>query len=127
MCTKLFFQYEPPNWNTYINLERSNKYQANMLKQQEKYIIGLMVRGRKYEGKYPIEIIFRPHFRDKRSDLDNTRVKGVLDGLTACGYIVNDNLKYIQRLVIEPIFDKTRGMELEIRHITIQSEQEVQR
>lgn len=125
MCTKLFFQYEPPNWNTYINLERSNKYQANMLKQQEKYIIGLMVRGRKYEGKYPIEIIFRPHFRDKRSDLDNTRVKGVLDGLTACGYIVNDNLKYIQRLVIEPIFDKTRGMELEIRHITIQSEQEV--
>jgi len=49
--------------------------------------------------------------------LDNTRVKGVLDGLTACGYIVNDNLKYIQRLVIEPIFDKKQGMELEIKHV----------
>lgn len=117
MCTKLFLQYEPPNWNTYINLERSNKYQANILKQQEKYIIGLMVRGKKYQGKYPIEVIFRPHFRDKRSDLDNTRIKGILDGLTGCGYITNDNLRYIQRLVIEPIFDKVRGLEIEFRHI----------
>jgi len=117
---KIFLNYQPPCWNEYINLERSNKYMANNLKQQEKKIVGLLARGKKYTGEYPVEIIFRPHFKDKRRDLDNTRLKGILDGLVACGAIRNDNLNYIQRIIIEPIFDKKEGVDIEINALNAQ-------
>ncbi len=109
--------YEPPNWNEYINLERSNKYGANKLKQREKQIVKLLVRE-KYEGEYPVEIVFRVYFKDFRRDLDNVRIKGIIDGLVAVDTLKNDNLKHIQRIVIEPIFDKKKkGMEIEIRRL----------
>lgn len=114
---KLYINYDVPNWNEYIKLERTNKYAANNLKQQEKQIVRLFTRGKKYTGEYPVEIIFKPYFKDKRRDLDNTRIKGILDGLVANGVIKNDNLNYIQRIVIEPIFNKKQGLEIEINCI----------
>lgn len=114
---KLFIDYNVVNWNEYINIERTNKYAANNLKQQEKQIVRLFARGKKYTGGYPVEIVFRPYFKDKRRDLDNTRIKGILDGLVANGVIKNDNLNYIQRIVIEPIFNKNQGLEIEINCI----------
>ena len=114
---KLFIEYDFPNWNEYINLERTNKYMANNLKQQEKQIVRYFTIGKQYKGNYPIEIVFRPHFKDHRKDLDNTRVKGLLDGLVACRVIKNDNLKHIQRIVYEPIFDNVEGIEIEIKEI----------
>lgn len=114
---KLFIDYNVVNWNEYINIERTNKYAANNLKQQEKQIVALFARGKQYEGSYPVEVIFKPHFKDKRRDLDNTRIKGILDGLVANGVIKNDNLNYIQRIVIEPIFNKKQGLEIEINCI----------
>lgn len=118
---KLFIPYTPPNWNKYINLERTNIYAANNLKQQEKQIVHLFSKNKKYEGDYPIEIIFKPYFGDKRRDLDNTRIKGILDGLVHCGVIKNDNLNYIQRIIIEPIFNKNDGIEIEIKQLNRQS------
>lgn len=118
---KIFIPYEPPNWNTYINLERTNLYAANTLKQQEKQIVALFAKRKKYEGGYPVEIIFRPYFKDKRRDLDNTRIKGILDGLVNCGVIKNDNLNYIQKIIIEPIFNKKQGLEIEINQLNNQS------
>lgn len=115
---KLFINYEPPNWNEYINIERTNFYKANKLKQQEKKIVQLSTIGKRYDGKYPVEIAFRPHFKDFRRDLDNTRVKGLLDGLVACKVLKNDNLRHIQRIVIEPVFDNEVGIEIEIKEIT---------
>ena len=47
--------YEPPNWNNYINIERTNIFKANKLKQQEKAIINSVCKGRVYSGKYPVE------------------------------------------------------------------------
>ena len=114
---KLVIEYDPPNWNEYINLERKNFYRANTLKQKEKKIVALSAIGKKYKGKYPVEIIFRPHFKDYRKDLDNTRVKGLLDGLVACGVLKNDNLKHIQRIVLEPVFDNQKIIEIEINDI----------
>ena len=114
---KIYLDYNPPNWNEYINKERSNYFGANTLKQKEKKIVALSCIGRKYDGNYPVEIIFRKHFKDHRQDLDNVRVKGLLDGLVACKVLKNDNLKHIQRIVIEPVFDKQEGIEIEIKEI----------
>ena len=112
---KLFIEYNFPNWNKYIDLERGNYHAANKLKQKEKDIVRYYTIGQKYKGNYPVEIVFKPHFKDHRKDLDNTRVKGLLDGLVACGVLKNDNLNHIQRIVLEPIFDDKEGIEVEIK------------
>lgn len=107
--------YDPVNWNEYINIERTNFYKANKLKQQEKQIVKLSTIGQRYTGSYPVELIIKPHFKDHRKDLDNTRCKGLIDGLVSAGVIKNDNLTYIQRIVLEPIFDNEECIEMEIR------------
>ena len=114
---KIYIDYDPPNWNEYINQERRSYHIANKIKQDEKKIIALSCIGKKYTGKYPVEIIFRKHFKDYRQDLDNVRVKGLLDGLVACGVLKNDNLKHIQKITLEPVFDKQEGIEIEIKEI----------
>lgn len=114
---KLFIPYSPPNWNEYINAERQNKYIANNIKQQEKQIAKLITRGKKYMGNYPVELIVRPHYNAYRQDLDNCRYKGLLDGLVSAGVLKNDNLKHIQRIILEPIFDDKVGIEFEIKEI----------
>lgn len=114
---KISLNYVPPNWNKYIDLERRSLYGANSLKQKEKKIMKLSTIGIKYEGKYPVKITFKPHFKDRRQDLDNFRAKGLLDGLVANGVIENDNLKHIQEVRIIPIFDKEEKTEIEIEEI----------
>lgn len=114
---KLFIGYDFPNWNEYINLERKNIFAANKLKQKEKDVVRYFTIGKRYTGEYPIQITFKPHFKDHRKDLDNTRVKGLLDGLVACGVLKNDNLNHIQKIVLEPVFDDKEGIEVEIEEI----------
>lgn len=114
---KLILDYIPPNWNEYINLERKNMYASNKLKQKEKLIVSYLTIGKKYTGSYPIEIIFKPHFKDFRQDLDNFRYKGILDGLVACKVLKNDNLKHIQKITLEPVFDKKEIVEIEIKEL----------
>lgn len=114
---KIFIEYDPPNWNEYIDIERRNFYASNRLKQREKEIVRYYTIGKKYTGNYPVELIFKPHFKSQRKDLDNFRYKGILDGLVSCGVIKNDNLKHIQRIVLEPVFDKKEGVEIEIKEM----------
>lgn len=114
---RFFINYEPPNWNDYIALERGSKYGANSLKQQEKHMMQVLTKGIKYTGKYPVEIIIRPHYNAYRQDLDNCRYKGLLDGLVYAGVLKNDNLKHIQKITLEPIFDDKVGIEIEIKEI----------
>lgn len=114
---KIFIEYLPINWNHYINAERKNKYIANSIKQQEKRIVQLQTKGIKYTGKYPVELIVRPHYDAYRQDLDNCRYKGLLDGLVSAGVLKNDNLRHIQKITLEPIFDDKVGIEFEIKEI----------
>lgn len=114
---KLFIEYDFMNWNEYINVERINKFKANNIKQQEKKIVKYSTIGKKYDGKYPIELIIRPHFKDFRRDLDNYRIKGLLDGLVANNVIKNDNLKHIQKITYIPVFDNKTGVEIEIKEL----------
>lgn len=112
----IYVPYEPPNWNNYINIERTNIFKANKLKQQEKAIINSVCKGRVYSGKYPVEIIVKAYFKDKRKDLDNVRLKGIIDGLVACGVIKNDNLNCINKLTLIAIIDANKkGLEIEIK------------
>ena len=112
---RLRIGYIPPNWNSYIDLERRSKFGANSLKQKEKQIISFFSKGKRYSGSYPIELVLKPHFKDFRQDLDNFRYKGLLDGLVTAGVLKNDNLKHIQRIVIEPVFDAEECVEIEIK------------
>lgn len=111
---RLFIDYDFMAWNEYINVERGNKYHANAIKQAEKNYIRYTTK-QKYEGKYPITLTVRPHFKNRRRDLDNFRLKGLIDGLVAAGVIVNDNLKCIDKIVIEAVFSDTVGVEVEIQ------------
>lgn len=114
---KLLIKYIPPNWNKYIDMERGSYHAANNLKQSEKDIVRYSTIGKHYTGNYPIEIIFKPHFKDHRQDLDNFRYKGLLDGLVACKVLKNDNLKHIQKITLEPVFDGKEEVEIEIKEI----------
>ena len=110
---KIFIDYNFPNWNEYIKADRGNKYSANAIKQEEKNYIGYTVKKR-YTGAYPVTLTVRPHFKNKRRDLDNFRLKGLIDGLVAAGVIVNDNLNYINKIVIEAVYSDVEGVEVEI-------------
>lgn len=110
---KIFINYNFINWNEYIKIERGNKYHANAIKQAEKNYIVYTVK-QKYAGKYPVTLTVRPHFKNKRRDLDNFRLKGLIDGLVAAGVIVNDNLNYINKINVEAVFDEIEGVEIEI-------------
>ena len=114
---KIKIAYMPPNWNDYINMERTNKYKANNLKQQEKQYVWFWCRTKKYDGGYPVEITFKPHYSALRQDLDNFRYKGILDGLVSAGVLKNDNLKHIQKITIEPVFDDAECVEIEIKEL----------
>ena len=109
----IFIPYDFTTWNDYIREERGNLYRANQIKQEEKRIVSLLVR-QKYEGGYPVTITFKPHFKNKRRDLDNYRLKGIIDGLVSAGVIQNDNLTCIDRIVIEAVFSESEGVEITI-------------
>lgn len=110
---KLFIAYDFLNWNEYIRAERGSLYQANAIKQDEKNFIRYTVKER-YTGSYPVTLTVRPHFQNKRRDLDNFRLKGLIDGLVAAGVITNDNLKCIDKIVVEAVFSDVVGVEVEI-------------
>lgn len=110
---KIFINYDFLNWNEYIKAERGSIYHANAIKQAEKNYIAFTVKE-KYKGKYPVTLTIRPYFKNKRKDLDNFRLKGLIDGLVAAGVIINDNLKCINKIIIDPIFTDEVGVEVEI-------------
>lgn len=110
---RIFIDYDFPNWNEYIKAERGSLYHANAIKQAEKEYIAYTVKE-KYKGDYPVTLTVRPHFKDKRRDLDNFRLKGLIDGLVAAGVIKNDNLNCIDKIIIEAVYSDEIGVEIEI-------------
>lgn len=109
----IHLDYDFMGWNDYIRVERGNKYKANIIKQDEKAFIGFTVRER-YTGTYPVTLTLRPHYQHKRGDLDNFRMKGLIDGLVSAGVIENDNLTKIDKIILEPIFDDLKGVDIKI-------------
>ena len=115
---KILIPYEFDGWNEYINKERSNRFWANQIKQKEAKIVRACTVNQTYDGKYPVKVIVTKYFDAKRRDLDNVRIKGVLDGLVKCGVIKNDNLNHIQEIVLKAEFSKDKkGLEIEIEEL----------
>lgn len=111
----MYIDYDFPNWNKYINAERTNKYLANEMKQQEKEITKLLCRKMKPIESYPVIITIKKYVKTKNTDVDNIRIKGLIDGLVELGVLKNDNLNYIKeiRLTAEVSKEKS-GIEIEI-------------
>ena len=115
---KIYIDYDFDNWNEYIRKERSNKYWASSLKKKEEDVVRYSTIGMKYKGNYPIKMTFTKYFKDKRQDIDNVRLKGIIDGLVKCGVIKNDNLNCIQEIVIKPKFSQEiEGIDIEIEQL----------
>lgn len=107
----------PPNWNEYNYANRSNPYKGAAMERREKQIAKIASHGKKWTGGYPVALIVRPHFRAKNRDLDNVKIKGMLDGIVAAGVLENDNLTHIQAIHIYPVFDRQDIVEFEIRKL----------
>ena len=108
---KIHIPYEFPNWNEYILAERSNRYIASDMKKVDKEAVIWLVKE-KYQGSYPVTLTIRPYFKHKKKDLDNYRIKGLLDGLVSAGVIVNDNLTKIDKIILEPVFTDEVGVDV---------------
>lgn len=108
---KIHIPYEFPNWNEYINAERSNRYIASDMKKVDKEAVIWLVKE-KYQGSYPVTLTIRPYFKHKKKDLDNYRIKGLLDGLVSAGVIENDNLTKIDKIILEPVFTDEIGVDV---------------
>ena len=102
------------NWNEIINNNRVNKYLANNHKQKEMKDISWFVRKIPPIKKYPIEIIFKWHIKNSRSDLDNKSVKSILDCMQNLGILENDNIKHINKITHIAIKDDIEYVEMEI-------------
>ena len=111
----MYIDYDFPNWNKYIEAERSNKYWASNMKKQEKECVKLLCRNMKPIENYPVTIQVTKYVKNRNTDVDNIRIKGLLDGLVAAGILKNDSLKYIKKVVLQAEVSNTKtGIELEI-------------
>ena len=52
------------------------------------------------------------YFKHKKKDLDNYRMKGLIDGLVSAGVIENDNLTKIDKIILEPVFTDEVGVDV---------------
>lgn len=111
----MYIDYNFPNWNKYIDAERSNKYLASNMKKQEKEIVKLLCRSMKPVENYPVTIIATKYVKNRNTDVDNIRIKGLLDGLVAAGILKNDSLKYIKKVVLQAEVSNTKtGLDIDI-------------
>lgn len=104
----MYIDYDFPNWNKYIEAERSNKYIASSMKKKEKEIIKLLCRNWKPIEKYPVTIKITKYVKTKNTDVDNIRIKGLIDGLVEIGVLKNDNLNYIKEIILTAEVNKEK-------------------
>ena len=103
-----------PDANTYINVERSNRYAAAKMKQEWTKIIKNEVKAQKIKSvSKPITIFFTWWVKDKKRDKDNIMFgqKFVFDGLVEAGIIKNDGWNNIEQIHHEFIVDKKDQIE----------------
>lgn len=111
----MYIDYDFPNWNKYIDAERTNKFIASKMKKQEKEIVKYLCRGIEPITDYPVIIKVKKYVKTSNTDVDNIRIKGLLDGLVDMGILKNDNLKYIKEIRLTAEVNKEKnGIELEI-------------
>ena len=114
---KVIIDYKYESLNNYINNCRTNYYIANKIKQKETMISAMMFSKIPKITKYPIELIFKWHIKNKSSDLDGKFPKNIIDGLVKSKRIPDDNVKYIQKITHHYIGDTKDYVEVEIKEM----------
>lgn len=111
---KVVIDYKFESINNYINACRTNYYIANKIKQKETELSTLEFTKIPKIMKYPIGISFKWHMKSKTADLDGRLAKNIIDGLVRSKKIIDDNVKYIQKIDHEYISDTKDYVEVEI-------------
>lgn len=108
-----------PSLNDYINVCRTNKYQANEYKAELEHEIGYyLLKMPKYDN--PIKIHFHWVEGSKRRDLDNVcfAKKFILDSMVKHGKLKDDNRKCVTAFVDTFEYGKETKVILEIEEMT---------
>jgi len=108
-------KYKFESLNNYINKCRTNVYMANSIKQKETNLSALAFSRIPKITKYPIELEFKWHIKSKVSDLDGRLAKNIIDGLVRSKRIIDDNVKYIQKITHIYVEDTEDYVEVGIR------------
>lgn len=114
---KVIIDYKYESLNNYINNCRTNYHIANKVKQSETMMSAMMFSKIPKITKYPIELVFKWHIKNKSSDLDGKFPKNIIDGLVRAKRIPDDNVRYIQKITHEYIEDKKDYVEVEIKEM----------
>lgn len=93
----LVIQGELTDLNTYVRIERSNKYAAAQIKEDETYRVAnecVVSKLRKMQKIKHMTIYW--FAKDERKDTDNIEFakKFIMDGLVACGILPGDGRKF---------------------------------
>lgn len=123
MIIKMIIPGKLTDLNTYINLERSNKFAASKMKKQETYRVSSIAREIKSRpGMWPIFPISTPvsisyiwYCKDKRKDKSNISSMGrkfIEDGLVKAGIIKNDTWDMIESYIDNFEIDKDERCEV---------------
>ena len=83
--------------NTYIDVERGNRFAASRIKKEQTEAVQWQVKLLLPVVKYPMDITFDWFSKDSRKDPDNIAFakKFILDGLVTASIIKGDSQKYI--------------------------------
>lgn len=122
---KVLIDYKFENINNYINKCRTNYFYANKIKQKETELSKYEFNKIPKIEKYPIELIFTWHIKTTTSDLDGKLPKNIIDGLVRSGKIIDDNVKYIQKITHIYQKDTKECVEVEIKTISDTLDSEV--
>ena len=114
---KVVIEYKFESINDYVNECRTNYHIANATKQKETTLAALAFSKIPKIEKYPIELTFKWHIKNKQSDLDGRLPKNIIDGLVRSKRIEDDNVKYIQKITHEYISDDKDYVEVEIEEM----------
>lgn len=99
MQYQFILPFRLPSLNEYINVCRTNRFKANLMKNQTETNIGWFLTALPRISK-PVTINFHWIEPNKRRDLDNIAFakKFILDAMVKKGKLIDDGMKYVTGL-----------------------------
>lgn len=100
--------------NTYIDIERTNRFSAAKSKRKQTQLISLFCKKLDLpkDTQFDVECIWTT--KDKRKDSDNVffAVKFILDGVVTSGQLQGDGYRYIRNISHKRLIGKDEQVEV---------------
>lgn len=102
-------------FNEYTNINRHNRYKGASMKKDQTNLCGYYIPKAKID--YPVEITYIWTVKSMANDLGNVQVgnKFIEDAMVAKGFLPDDNLKWVKRIVHEYKQGKKEKVEVIVR------------